>query len=582
MPIEDVEYLLQNSTTDSFFFFVDSSKRDKSVFPTPSSYVVTFVEPYTNVYGVEIMTSTMPSTMYNIDYINNSLKYFLFWTNTNASIPTSLGNSALCNTEISNNLKYQEWLTSKTNNVYIIIGDQATSPSNLNVTLYDSAHYTTYKSDQFKLYGSTSVRFDFVMFLRVITTVQSLIINNNTNDNTTNNYYFRFNSIQYSISKTDVNYDTVIAFISQKMICNIIGNTIITYDMSFVMNDWYSNNLSPINNWNYFIIFCGYISVEQGNYDITTLMQYMNAIFPTNYQFPMTTTNVSISTMSSSYPFNGLGIQIVQRNSQGDIKKQVRYAFNSTDATNNILFAIDLTMSTITNNMGFAVNSNFSNETQYFSIWNLSFTSNNIIHSVYNANAIQTIIPMGIVNLQGVRYIIMRCPEIEGHIYSSFTQSEFCPGIGMFKLGANNEIVDLRFDFVSYVKKPFHPIGRLIKLTFSFEIAQNELYDFKGVDHNILLLIKCYAPTKKIPDKKHIYQLNPNYNPDFSEYMLNAMQKRFEEDEVDDDDDDADETPSAIVQKMITEQNKYDDDDEDDDNIVLVNPRDKHFALFRS
>ena len=73
MPIEDVDYLLKNSITDTFFFFVDSSKRDKSVFPTPSSYVVTFAEPYTNVYGVEIVTSTMPSTMYNNNNNNRRL-----------------------------------------------------------------------------------------------------------------------------------------------------------------------------------------------------------------------------------------------------------------------------------------------------------------------------------------------------------------------------------------------------------------------------------------------------------------------------------------------------------------------------
>ena len=90
MPIEDVDYLLQNSITDTFFFFVDSAKRDKNIFPTPSSYVVTFVEPYTNVYGVEIVTSTMPSTMYNVDYINNIFKYYLIWTNTNSILPVGL------------------------------------------------------------------------------------------------------------------------------------------------------------------------------------------------------------------------------------------------------------------------------------------------------------------------------------------------------------------------------------------------------------------------------------------------------------------------------------------------------------
>ena len=563
MPIEDVDYLLQNSITDTFFFFVDSAKRDKNIFPTPSSYVVTFVEPYTNVYGVEIVTSTMPSTMYNVDYINNIFKYYLIWTNTNSILPVGLEDPY--NTDISNNLNYQAWFANKTSNVYIIIGDQSTSPSNLNSSIYNSDSYKIYKSDQFNLYGSSTAAYDFVMFLRVITTVQSLAIATTNTDPTL--YYFVYKTIQYSVAKSDANYDNIVSFINTNAICNIIGNTIITYNMYFVMNDWYNNNVSQTNTWNYYIVYCGYITIEQGNYDITTLMQYLNLALLQNYQFPITSMISSISSASSSFPFNGLGIQFSQRNSHGDILRQVRYVLNSTDPTNNILFAIDLTVSTIANNMGFAVNTNFNNETQYYATW--TNNTNNIIHSVYGTSAIQTIVPMGIVNLQGVRYFIMRCPEIEGHMYSSFTQSEFCPGIGLFKIGANNEIADLRFDFVSYVKKPFHPIGRLIKLTFSFEVGQNQLYDFKGVDHNILLLIRCYVPTKKTLDKKHIYQLNPNYNPDFSEYMLNTMQKRYEEDEYDDEDND--ETPSTIVQRMIAEQNKYEeeDEDDDDDNITL-------------
>ena len=568
MPIEDVDYLLKNSTTDTFFFFVDSSKRDKSVFPTPSSYVVTFAEPYTNVYGVEIVTSTMPSTMYNVDYINNILKYFLIWTNTN----TSTIDFDWCNAELSQNPKYQQWLTKKTNNVYIIIGDNA-GINIPNASIYDESSYTNYKSDQFNLYGSSSAAFDFVLYLRVITTVQSLTkITDSERDQ--NRYYFQYNNAWYSVLKTDPNYNT------SETICNIIGNTIITYNMHFVMNDWYNNNLSQTNTWNYFIVYCGYINVEQGNYDITTLMQNLNLAFLNNYLFPITSAISSVSYATSSFPFNGLGLQIYQRNKQGDIMKQVRYVINSNDPTNNLFFALDLTASTIADNLGFAVNTNFNNETQYYTKWNLPFTTNNIIRSVYGTSAIQTIVPMGIVNLQGVRYFIMRCPEIEGHMYSSFTQSEFCPGIGMFKIGSNNEIADLRFDFVSYVKKPFHPIARLIKLTFNFEVGYNELYDFKGVDHNILLLIKCYIPTQKKQDAKNIYQLNPNYNPDFSEYMLNVMQQRFDEDKDNDDDDDS--SPSQIVQNMIEEQNKYDDEDEDDDNIVLVNPRDKHFALFKN
>jgi hypothetical protein len=78
--------------------------------------------------------------------------------------------------------------------------------------------------------------------------------------------------------------------------------------------------------------------------------------------------------------------------------------------------------------------------------------------------------------------------------------------------------MNLRFDFVNITRKPFHPIGKLAKLTLAFETKTGELYDFKGVDHVLLLSIRYYAP--KHVTRLPISRLNPYYTPNILEYQL--------------------------------------------------------------
>ena len=73
MSIEDINYLKANSIKQSYTFLIDSSLRDKSLYPKPSEYTIEFSEPFKNVIGIEVLDVTIPKTMYNIDYNNNKL-----------------------------------------------------------------------------------------------------------------------------------------------------------------------------------------------------------------------------------------------------------------------------------------------------------------------------------------------------------------------------------------------------------------------------------------------------------------------------------------------------------------------------
>lgn len=76
MSIEDVDYLYKNSIKESSIILVDSSNRDKSVYKKPNSYTLEFLQPFKFVYGVEILDSSVPRTMYIIDSNNDTLCFY--------------------------------------------------------------------------------------------------------------------------------------------------------------------------------------------------------------------------------------------------------------------------------------------------------------------------------------------------------------------------------------------------------------------------------------------------------------------------------------------------------------------------
>ena len=75
MPIEDIDYLYQNSVKENIILLIDSSKRNKQLYPKVSEFQVDFIEPFHFVYGIEVLNTTIPRTMFMIEEYNNSLSY---------------------------------------------------------------------------------------------------------------------------------------------------------------------------------------------------------------------------------------------------------------------------------------------------------------------------------------------------------------------------------------------------------------------------------------------------------------------------------------------------------------------------
>jgi hypothetical protein len=200
-----------------------------------------------------------------------------------------------------------------------------------------------------------------------------------------------------------------------------------------------------------------------------------------------------------------------------------------------IPFFLDMKKSSIRSILGF---SELAHPTSSSLFTTFQYNDNTrLFMSVFQGNYI--VRAPGIVNLESVEYIILRCPEIESHLLGSYFNFKYSPGIALFKLTTSNTLINLRFDFLNIARKPFHPIGKLSRLTFRYELNDGTLYDFKGLENVLLFSIKYYDPKniQRIPRSV----LNPYYSPNLLEYQM----KEFVSKEINDVDD------------IIKEQKKY-------------------------
>jgi hypothetical protein len=139
----------------------------------------------------------------------------------------------------------------------------------------------------------------------------------------------------------------------------------------------------------------------------------------------------------------------------------------------------------------------------------------------------------GVVNLTGPRYVNIRCPDIESHMFRDRVNEACHAGMGLVQLRGYG-FREQRFDFVSFPPRRFHPVGKISKLRFRLERPDGSLYDSHGVDHTLLLVLRYYSMPASATNNdrraapapaaaaaaQHRSSLNPDYVPDLRQYMI--------------------------------------------------------------
>ncbi len=290
--------------------------------------------------------------------------------------------------------------------------------------------------------------------------------------------------------------------------------------------------------------------------------------------------NYTIQTFTPT--FNSLMIQGAQNPSVTNIYSPisiVNYS-NPPELSNRIIFTcknpfiIDMGRSSLAETLGCALNIESSNDGilyKYFNNYQGDLQFLKMYHSILNPiSGLYEVTTPGIVFFIGEKYIVIRSPEIEEHAFGSLAYNNYNQGIAKFKvsgIGFNEERVEL----TKIPTREFHPIGKLSKITFRFETADGNPYDFKGLNHTITYLIKYYKP-KIINTQEFKPLLNPNYKSDFNEYRyLNEDQQLSDEENKNEYSRDQlleryKYNELLIKKEMEDEENEENEEDEEDDD----------------
>lgn len=511
--IEDVEYLKDHCENDSTVIYIDSSDRNRKYHPFPEEYTISFEQPFKLVTGFDVLDASIPTTMWNVDKYNGTLAL------TSCTVPTATINKELAKTyfdEVKDSSSFSD------------LFERAHISGAINenfIVVITNNYYTAQNISESE---DTTPYFAFVRAVIENTSVKETP----RNLDITSYYVFesRGNSFYVDFSETSLinileenNFDV-------QLNTNNLYNVVYFRKINIREADY--NSIKNTNNY-----ICNiknlYKQISLGNYDLTTLRTELNNVWSEFDDIVFDATSLP-DKKQGMFMVRSSGYLIINA-AIGKLIKQIGFDTLPRDE-DSILYA----------------RSSVGTNLQVFA---------GIYDTVSRNYKIQA---PGIVNLLGYRYLILRCKEMEDHLLGSYAYISYTPGIGLFKLASSyNDVTHLRFDFVNLVRKPFHPIGKLSKLSFRFETQDGNLYDFKGVNHQMLFVIKFLTPTQKVQFNKGI--LNPNYNPNFMNYMSNNRTIEYKEDS-DHEDDFSSHVYETKYKKELQEYDYSTSESDDDDN----------------
>jgi hypothetical protein len=475
--IDDIDFLRENSEKDTALIFIDSKNRDYVTFPTPSEYSVTFDQPFKNVYSVEILDASIPTTMYAVDIYN---KYLWF---------TMIGKPS------QSTVDPQTYIQEISECVFFIRLFQL--PTQYYIIVCDEAHLSGFTLDNV----NESV---YVAALRK--TIENTNIIKYIDESPEEFYIFTHDGENFCVKNVTANSAIIdiLKLNNFTLVYNASGKyDLIYYEFLYITSNTYNFIKSSDNYWVNIINYR--VELPMGNYDVSDFRFELNKLLNNTH----------------GVFFESVG---------GQDTRQSRYKMYSSN-----LFILDASKGSLDFTLGYDLLPS-SKDADLYIPFKVGNNSHLFMGKYFINEQAYSIVSPGILNLSGERFLILRCPEIEGHLYGSYSYVSNTTGIGMFKLAAGqNEITNLRWDFSTLVKKPIHPIGKLVKLTFRFELPSGNLYDFKGINHQFMLAIKFYIPSQKRNFTKSI--LNPNYNPNLVEYITKEKNKENSDNEEDDVDD---------------------------------------------
>lgn len=532
--IDDVAYLKANALQDSQIVYIDSSTRDRRVFPDPAQYTIDFDQPYRNVYGFDILDASLPATGYNVEPYASTL---YFSTVTRRPNSLTLPDPALGFEEVRRCPSFVRMFAKHASDAFALVSE--TSPS---LTALLDADVT---SPALALDPDASASHPHRIYVREQVTLTPDRVRALTIQSLDTHYAFEYDGVRYAIDQTQPGNAALIARLQSAEFSLVFQDGVapdprrprivigaVFFDAALVSPATYS---AARASGLYELEIANLVrSLEPGTYDVLTLINDLNDLL-----------NPSTLEVEATTPIP---------------RKQGKLVFSSSS-----YFAFDADRGDLVKALGFGVYPYAIRAPDRHAP--VTVGDNDFVYGAVSSGGRYRLFAPGLVSLLGERFLILRIPEIETHLYGSFAYNRFTPGVGMFKNAASfGAITNLRFDFVTAPRKPFHPIGKLSRLTVRFETPSGQLYDFKGVNHQIMAQIKFYVPYRDRMEFKGSL-LNPEYDPDVRVYMTSKKTIEQREDSGDEEDFVEDEQAVAAYKADMDRfmVDEYENDEEEDE-----------------
>lgn len=568
----DIDYLKRIGQVDSIPVSVDSAKRDKHVFPSPAEYDVVFEEPFRNVVGLDVLDATIPNSTYNVDEKNCTLSFAV---------------RMFSSFEKANPDDYPFLTGRRTIGEYL----SELSSSSEFISVWKGKSYTTFR---LKIVGSlfaastvAAQRVQYPVDGPVNTTpgvlvdkdilaipmepgdalrlgIEPLRIDPETSylidyDLATDKYYVQDNDAKNAravelptfelspgdrrvlVSATQTLSPGASATRYGHVSAASLDDAPIAYGSRMTFPKFAEGRLAGLATFGLFRVAASFYDsplvsyhhelhlhncvVDLGNHTVESFIEAVKSAIP-RFTVPVRAPdagNAAPPAIISSV----INLTSTSTVNPGNYSRQGKIRFWSV-----FPFWFDMEKSTISNVIGFSTPA-VAGQPGYAP---LRVGDNRWVFGARLKDNAYSVVTPGVISLLAERIVILRCPQIEEHAYSSYSCGSNSGGIGVFKL-YDAQYAHLRFDFTKLIKLDFHPIGKLQKIRIRFECADGSLYDFKGVDHHIFVSIKFLAARtdreRPLPPPESL--LNPDYDPDVMRYLANARGSAHDEDSDSDD-----------------------------------------------
>jgi hypothetical protein len=476
--MDDIDHLIANSSSNSFMFYIDSRHRNRSLYPNPNEYAIQFSTPFRNVYSIQVVDSLIPRTHYNVDVYSNHLSYTISYPYEikTYEIDVPIGNYSadqlmiLLNTILVQlNVSYVSY-PGEVRKQFVFKSDYPFEISLSHSTMNQLLGFDATESNQ--PWTSQRTGTDDVAFYDQLDYLTGLNSPSNTHQQQLCNDSVLLIAINVPSSRFGVRAVRFnITAISEPCVC-VVSLIALTMDGKTYPTNHHPCEISIDENTTF-------VNAQfDDNVILTNEQAYVRLHFK-NFKYGTTS-------FSCTIPSSVCDTQATQC-----LMYEMTVAEQSTLSTNNIE----------------------------------EFASGHLI----GVNIIchlpkYSLIPPGMYDLTGDNYINMRCKEIENHMGVNGNRVESINdnqaeanqtigyGLAKFKLGIMG-YQDERFDYVALNPREIHPIGKLSQLTFRFERWDGSLYNFRGVNHTMTLIIHYYSPRiDHLPRSQMISRLNPAYD----------------------------------------------------------------------